>query len=55
MISQTDKTAQNSSKQQNEAKYPYFCALQRYLKSALKNEPKKLTKELGYTSKTNAR
>lgn len=42
----------SEQKRQNETKYPYFCALQRYLKSALKNESKKLAKELGYTSES---
>lgn len=42
----------SEQKRQKEAKYPYFCALQRYLKITLINEPKNLTKYLGYTSES---
>lgn len=45
----------SEQKRQNEAKYPYFCALQRYLKIALINEPKNLTKYLGYASENRCR
>lgn len=42
-------------KRQNETKYPHFYALQRSLKIALINEPKNLTKYLGYTSESRCR
>lgn len=42
-------------KRQNETKYPHFCALQRSLKIALINEPKNLTKYLGYTNENRCR
>lgn len=45
----------SKQKRQNEAKYPYFCALQRYLKIALINEPKNLIKYLGYASESRCR
>lgn len=45
----------SEQKRQNEAKYPYFCALQRYLKIALINEPKNLIKYLGYASESRCR
>lgn len=45
----------SKQKRQNEAKYPYFYALQRCLKIALINEPKNLTKYLGYASENRCR